>query len=182
MDEEGQETAIGNVLEFINSGGDESAQRTPSAIVLITDGAWNAGRDPAEAARALGLRNIPVYPIGLGNPEPPLDASVLSLRGPQESLLGDALFLEATVMATSAAPLRVTLELLDGGRVVAEQPVVTLPGARPLQVEMTYEPRTAGRRTFIARIRPTEEQPAHRQKAGRDDRGDRGPQDPRAAD
>ena len=159
VDDEGQETAIGNVLEFINSGGDEGAQRTPTAIVLITDGAWNAGRDPAEAARALGLRNIPVYPIGLGNPEPPLDASVLSLRGPQESLLGDVLFLEATVMATSAVPMRVTLELLDGGRVVAEQPVVTLPGARPLQVEMTYEPHTAGRRTFTARVRPTEEQP-----------------------
>ena len=158
-DDEGQETAIGNVLEFINSGGDEGVQRAPTAIVMITDGAWNAGSDPAEAARALGLRNIPVYPIGLGNPEPPLDASVLALRGPQESLLGDALFLEATVMATSAVPMRVTVELLDGGRVVAEQPVVTLPGARPLQVEMTYEPHTAGRRTFVARVRPTEEQP-----------------------
>lgn len=159
VDDEGQETAIGNVLEFINSGGDEGAQRTPAAIVLITDGAWNAGSDPAEASRELGLRNIPVYPIGLGNPEPPLDVSVLSLRGPQESLLGDMLFLEATVMATSAVPLRVTLELLDDGRVVAEQPVVTLPGARPLQVEMTYEPRTAGRRTFIARVRPAADQP-----------------------
>ncbi|MGO8703551.1 MAG: hypothetical protein ACLQVA_07015 [Candidatus Brocadiia bacterium] len=159
VDEEGQETAIGNVLEFINAGGDEAGQRTPAAIVLITDGAWNAGSDPAESARALGLRNIPVYPIGLGNPEPPLDASVLSLRGPQESLLGDMLFLQATVMATSAVPMRLTLELLDGGRVVAEQPVVTLPGARPLQVEMSYEPRTAGRRTFIARVRPTEDLP-----------------------
>ena len=159
VDDEGQETAIGNVLEYINSGGDEAAQRAPAAIVLITDGAWNAGRDPAEAARALGLRSIPVYPIGLGNPEPPLDVSVLALRGPQESLLGDVLFLEATVMATSAVPLRVTLELLDDGRVVAEQPVVTLPGARPLQVEMTYEPRTAGRRTFLARVRPTADQP-----------------------
>ena len=69
------------------------------------------------------------------------------------------LFLEATVMATSAMPMRVTLELLDGGRVVAEQPVVTLPGARPLQVEMSYEPRTAGRRTFIARVRPPEDLP-----------------------
>ena len=65
--------------------GHQGAQRSPSAIVLITDGAWNAGRDPAEAARALGLRNIPVYPIGIGNPEPPLDVPVLSLRGPQES-------------------------------------------------------------------------------------------------
>jgi hypothetical protein len=57
-------------------------------------------------------------------------------------------------------PLRVTVELLDGGSVVAEKPVVTLPGARPLRVELTYEPRTAGRRAFTARVRPTEDLPA----------------------
>ena len=38
-----------------------------AAVVVLTDGASNEGTDPREAARTLG---VPVYPVGLGLPEP----------------------------------------------------------------------------------------------------------------
>ncbi len=43
------------------------AKRTPSAIVLLSDGAANAGRDPVEVATEAGARKIPIYTVALGN-------------------------------------------------------------------------------------------------------------------
>jgi Ca-activated chloride channel homolog len=43
------------------------AERTPSAIVLLSDGAANAGRDPVEVAGEAGARKIPIYTVALGN-------------------------------------------------------------------------------------------------------------------
>jgi Ca-activated chloride channel family protein len=41
--------------------------RVPAAIVLLSDGAANAGRDPVEVAAEAGARGIPVYTVALGN-------------------------------------------------------------------------------------------------------------------
>ncbi|HSZ68966.1 MAG TPA: VWA domain-containing protein [Solirubrobacteraceae bacterium] len=41
--------------------------RSPGAIVLLSDGAANAGRDPVEVATEAGARKIPIYTVALGN-------------------------------------------------------------------------------------------------------------------
>jgi Ca-activated chloride channel family protein len=43
------------------------AARSPGAIVLLSDGAANAGRDPVEVASEAGARKIPIYTVALGN-------------------------------------------------------------------------------------------------------------------
>ncbi len=45
----------------------QSGGRTPSAIVLLSDGAANTGRDPVEVATEAGARKIPIYTVALGN-------------------------------------------------------------------------------------------------------------------
>ena len=155
VDDDGFSTDIGSALEEVVRG---AGGAPPSAVVLISDGAWNSGPDPADAARALGRLNVPVFPIGLGNPEPPLDAAVLSLRGPPDCFRGDMLFLNAEVMSTGATPIRAAIELLEDDRVVNEKQVMTLPGGRPSNVQLSCLPINPGRRTFSARIRPAEDQ------------------------
>jgi Ca-activated chloride channel family protein len=44
-----------------------SAKRTPSAIVLLSDGAANAGQNPVEVASEAGARKIPIDTVALGN-------------------------------------------------------------------------------------------------------------------
>jgi Ca-activated chloride channel family protein len=43
------------------------ATRTPGAVVLLSDGAANAGRDPVEVASEAGSHEIPIYTVALGN-------------------------------------------------------------------------------------------------------------------
>jgi hypothetical protein len=62
-----KETRLGDSLR---QGLDLYAGRAEAAVVL-TDGASNAGLDPAEVSAELGERNVPVHAIGFGLPDPP---------------------------------------------------------------------------------------------------------------
>ncbi len=46
------------------------AGQTLAGIVVLTDGAANGGTDPRAAARSLGARDIPVFPVGIGVSQP----------------------------------------------------------------------------------------------------------------
>jgi Ca-activated chloride channel homolog len=64
-------TATGDGLDaalrsFEPAQGDE---RPPAAVVLLSDGAATAGRDPLEVAREAGDQEVPVYTVALGTPD-----------------------------------------------------------------------------------------------------------------
>jgi len=154
VDENGTVTALGDALQ---QAGREVEGRRPRSVVLVSDGAWNAGRDPAEAARVLGRLDVPVYAIGLGDPEPPRDVAVVALKGPEKGLVGDVLFLTAQVASTGMGPVKVRVELVDNGQVVADKQAVTLPSGRPVDVSFSHVPVAPGRHDFIARLVPPED-------------------------
>jgi hypothetical protein len=51
-------------------------------VVLLSDGQHNTGPSPAEAARKLGERHLPVYPVALGDRRPPPDAALVAVAAP----------------------------------------------------------------------------------------------------
>ncbi|MBM4034487.1 MAG: VWA domain-containing protein [Planctomycetes bacterium] len=146
---EGYSTALGEALDQAAQG---SGGVRPKAIVLISDGAWNTGRDPSEVARVLGRMGIPVFVVGVGNPSPPRDAAVTALRAPKSALLGDEVLLGADVATSGMGAARLNVELLSGAEVIATKPVVTLPSGRPVSVSFSFVPDTPGLRSFTVRI------------------------------
>jgi uncharacterized membrane protein len=77
------------------------ASETLSAgVLIISDGRQTAGTDPAPAARALAARDIPVYCLAVGDPDPPRDAVLAELRGPQEIFKGETVRLDARLRIT----------------------------------------------------------------------------------
>jgi Ca-activated chloride channel family protein len=79
-------TATGDALALalqLLRGGDK--KHPPSAIVLLSDGAANAGADPGAVAHQAGQEKIPIFTVALGSPNatipnpdpfaPPLDVS-----------------------------------------------------------------------------------------------------------
>jgi Ca-activated chloride channel homolog len=63
-------TAIGDTintaLQLLTKLSPKGGKRTPSAIVLLSDGASNFGSDPLSAARQAKADHIPIYTIALG--------------------------------------------------------------------------------------------------------------------
>ncbi len=154
---EGYVTALGDALHAATQG---AGGVTPRAVVLLSDGAWNTGRDPSEVARVLGRMNIPVFVVGIGNPSPPRDAAVVALRAPKSALLGDEVILTAEVAATGMGAARLPVQLMSGADILAEKQVVALPSGQPVNVTFTLVPDTPGLRSFTVRV-PKQEGEQH---------------------
>jgi len=55
-----------------------------AGVVLVTDGCRNNGGTTTDAARILQARGVPLYAIGVGNPNPPKDYEVVEVAAPRE--------------------------------------------------------------------------------------------------
>jgi Ca-activated chloride channel family protein len=60
-------TATGDALQSaLNALGERGTKSPPAAIVLLSDGASKAGRDPAEVAQEARAAGVPIYTVALG--------------------------------------------------------------------------------------------------------------------
>ena len=149
VDKEGYTTALGEALDRAGRG---TGAARPRAVVLLSDGAWNTGRDPSEIARVLGRMGVPVFVLGFGNPRPPRDAAVVELKVPKSVLLGDEVQLTAEIATTGMGAVRLPVQLTSGSEAIAEKHVVTLPSGRHVTVTFSFVPDTPGRRTLAVQI------------------------------
>ena len=94
---EGPATALGRAIEESVS---RYAGQPIAGVVLLTDGAWNKGVDPVEVAADLKKLGIPLYPVGIGLPDPP-DVSVQSIIVPETIFSFDRVQVRAQVRSTA---------------------------------------------------------------------------------
>ena len=86
------------------------------AIVLASDGDWNEGRPPMQAATALRLAGIPVLAVPTGSPTPLPDVRVASLDCPVTGVVGKPFRVPFTIQSTLPREQVVTavVETSDG--------------------------------------------------------------------
>ncbi len=84
-----------------------------AGIVVMTDGGNNAGVDCGVAAKAAAIAGIPIYAVGLGSDQQPVNASVVDLEAPKRVFPGDKFSLTGYVQAHGLDGRRVTVELLS---------------------------------------------------------------------
>jgi len=91
-------------------------------IVLASDGDWNEGQPPVEAASALRLKDIPVFVVPAGSPSRLPDLELLSLDTPTFGLVGKAVRIPFTIESTLPREVTqtVTLKTSDGDEVTKE--------------------------------------------------------------
>ena len=111
-------------------------------VVVVSDGAVNAGEDPVAAARALG---VPVHAVVVGD-HPGHDRAVVEIETPQSARVGEPTPVRVHVISTEPAGTALGVRLLDGGRELAHG-TVTSPGPG---AEATLELRTAPTRPGLA--------------------------------
>lgn len=84
-----------------------------AGIILMTDGGSNAGVDCSVAAKAASIVGIPIYAIGLGSDQQPVNARVVDLEAPKRVFPGDKFSLTGYVQAHGLEGRRVSVELLS---------------------------------------------------------------------
>jgi uncharacterized membrane protein len=91
-------------------------------VVLISDGDWNEGRPPVQAATALRMKEIPIFTVPVGSPVRLPDVELLSLGAPTFGVAGKAVRIPFTIESTLPREFitTVTLKSSDGGEVARD--------------------------------------------------------------
>ncbi len=136
--ESGAGSAIGQALEAVAGQLDGLPL---GGVVLVSDGADNSNSDPIIAARQLGNRRIPVFTVGVGQEDIPLDIGIVDVSAARTVLEGSVFTVTAALRHQGFAGQEVELAVLDGGATVSSE-VVSLGAAgvsRRFSLEVTPE-------------------------------------------
>jgi len=95
-------------------------------VVVVSDGAVNAGADPVAAARALGLP-VNVVPVGEGAA---LDRVITSIEAPSEGRVGQSEPVRIHLTSSEPRGQAIAVRLLEDGREIARATAIA-PGAGP---------------------------------------------------
>lgn len=95
------------------------------AVIVFTDGQHNDGDSPVEAAKVLGGKGTPVFPIGVGSQIKPRDLAVLKVTGPESVFHEDRYRGEVLLKDDVPAGQPFTLSIRDGDKIVWEQKLLT---------------------------------------------------------
>jgi hypothetical protein len=152
----GTETRLGDAL-------DEQLRLYRNAplagLIVISDGAQNAGIEPTAAVEAARQANVPIYTIGVGATEPIRNLAVSDLLVPARAFPGDTVNVIGYIQSTGYADRFVDVELVrrgseeaaGAGTLVASQRIQLGDDGQIVAVSFDIEPDVAGR--FVYQIR-----------------------------
>src|ERR1019366_7157537 len=144
-------TRIGDALERVLA---ESSSLPLGAIVLLSDGADNAGGVGMDTMAALRKQRIPVHTIGFGREHPDRDVEITDAVLPARALPQSRLSASVTFSSFGFSGTRARLSVRDSGKVLASQNV-TLPSDGRLRTEsLVFNCGDAGPKTFEIGIDP----------------------------
>ncbi len=106
----GGQTRLGDGLRDVLT---ELRGAPPSAIVLLTDGQTTDGEGLAKAAELASRKGVPLYPIGLGSPEPARDLELTELLVEDVVFVDDMVRFQAKLASRGYAGKDVTIRLKE---------------------------------------------------------------------
>ncbi len=152
---EGESTRLGDAL----AGAVEDFRgRDLSALVLVSDGRSNRGRDPRDAARLASNRQIPVHTVGVGDPSEPRNVELTGVNAPTVALTGDEVTFRVNIRSRGYEGRPVVLTLREGGEragdVLASRDFILKEGGGEQQEQLYWRPEIEGDFTLRLSIPP----------------------------
>jgi len=130
-----------------------SSERVVGAV-LFTDGDWNSGADPLIAADRLGAEGVPVFCVGVGNPDEVRDIEVADLKVKKSVYLKDSVAVAAEVKWSGYEGKSVAVVLRRGDDVLQEKKIELRKGARSATVGLQFVPKQVGIQVCTVEIAP----------------------------
>jgi len=131
----------------------EALARSPEGqsldgVVVVSDGAANAGADPVAAARALG---VPVHAVLVGRPVE-RDRAVVEVQGSTSARVGERTPVRVRITSTEPAGAAIPVRLMDGDRELARATAVAPGGGAEATAEFRVTPTKRGLAVWTAAI------------------------------
>jgi hypothetical protein len=135
----------------------------PTAILILTDGQTTEGEGLSKVAEFAARKGVPLYTIGVGDPDPALDLELSDLMVDDVVFVDDLVRFQAklTSRGFSGQDLTVHLRELPTGsndpksaRELESIHVPAPPDGQPRRIELNHRPRQTGDITYILEIEP----------------------------
>ena len=135
----------------------------PTAILLLTDGQTTEGETVARVAEFAARKDVPLYPIGLGDPEAPRDVELSELLVDDVVFVDDLVRFQPKLAARGYAKQELTIRLKqkvptsadpNATRDLETIKVQGPPDGQPTRVEIGHRPKETGQVTYIVEVEP----------------------------
>ncbi len=136
----------------------ESAGLPLGAVVLLSDGADNAGGIDLETITELRNRRVPVHTIGFGKAQAGKDLEVADVQLPARALADSRLAARVTFTQHGLAGRRVRLSLKEGGKVLAARDITLGGEGVRLQENLLFNAGNAGAKVLQVGFDPLQEE------------------------
>ena len=120
-------------------------------VVVLSDGDWNVGKSPVDAATRFRMKGIPIFTVGVGSKVPLPDLELVSMDAPTFGVIRKPLRIPFTVRSTLGQDRDVSVTLnINEEPMIAE--VVRVPAMGQAQQNMVWTPLTTGDYTLTLSI------------------------------
>ncbi len=160
LEPSGTQTRLGDGVRQVIT---ELRGSPPSAIVVLTDGQTTEGEPLTKASELAARKNVPLYAVGLGSPDPARDLELGELLVDDVVFVDDAVRFQAKLTARGFQGQKVTVRLKErepgstdpkNDKVIETREVDAPADGQSERVELVHRPRTTGERTFIVEVEP----------------------------
>jgi hypothetical protein len=129
----------------INAALAQAAEKYPrlNAVVLLSDGDWNTGEPPGQAATRLRMRDVPVFAVPIGAETRLPDVELTSFEVPTFAIAGKPLRMPFTIDSSLPRDEPAVLEVKTStGEAITKS--VVIPAMSRLQDVITWKPDRPG--------------------------------------
>ena len=162
-----------NIPNAANEALDDLQGIPLSGIVLCTDGVDRSGTDIQKLVMKARERKVPIHTVGIGDEEGIPDVELVKVDVPRTAEEDFPVEITATVKRTGDAQKKITIQLVEDGRVIESYPITLKnevarvpfkftprqPGTQKYEVQILTETAEAipqnNQKTFILKVAPT---------------------------
>ena len=126
-------------------------------VVLLSDGDWNVGNSPVEAATRYRMKGIPVFAVGIGSKVPLPDLELVRMDAPTFGVVKKQLRIPFVVRSTLGQDRDVSVTLNVNNEAIVTK-VVRVPAMSQAQENIVWTPPATENYTLNLRIAPDAEE------------------------
>ena len=147
----GNSTAIGDAVHAVLR---QLRGQPVSAVVVLSDGRSNTGRSVEDAALESQNRPspVPIYCVGVGDPDEPKDIGIEQVDTPDVILLNDEIVFDVTVRSKGFPGQRIEVSVTEDGNTLASAQLVLEGKNREQKVLLYHRPAEAGVHRYDIRV------------------------------
>ena len=140
---------------------DESIEESlTSSLIIFTDGQHNTSSDLENAVNSAQLRKIPLYFVGVGDPDRPRNITVSNVYADPQVWNNDPFQIQAVINSEGLDNDQVKIELVeiektetgeDNEKIIAEKNVALSSENERIKIDFIHTPKTPGGKLFTVR-------------------------------